>query len=242
MNGTTGATPSRAAACAKHFIGYSDPSDGHDRSPAWIPTQHLYQYFVPPWRRAIKEAGLISVMESYSETDGVPMVANSNSLNYLLRQRLNFMGVLLTDFAEILNFHSWHHVVETDAAAVAYTLSQGSIDMSMIAWDASSFSMCVLQGLKSKAYTEGRICESARRVLQLKQDLLMFDEVLTMEDPNLALVGTDEALALDMVRQSIILTKNVDKLLPLQSNSTQLKILITGPIYRAGTDEYSSAA
>lgn len=73
--------PHRAAACAKHFVGYSYPHNGHDRSPSWIPTRHLYQYFVPPWKKVLGPptshrdySKAMTVMESYTETDGVPNV------------------------------------------------------------------------------------------------------------------------------------------------------------------------
>jgi beta-glucosidase len=71
-----------------------DPHNGHDRAPSWIPTRHLYQYFVPPWKTAIETAKPLTVMESYSETDGVPNVANRDTTQYLLRQRLGFDGVV----------------------------------------------------------------------------------------------------------------------------------------------------
>jgi len=232
------AIPSRAAACAKHFVGYSQPENGHDRSPAWIPTRHLYQYFVPPWTKVIAGGNVMTVMESYSETDGVPMASNPEALNYLLRQRLDFDRVLVTDFAEMRHLASWHHVAENDTMAVQHSLRETSIDMSMIPYEAELFREGVLEGIKSQAIPADRIHDSAKRVLQLKQQLFMFDEKLTMDDPNLDLVGSDEALGLDMAQQSIVLTKNDNSLLPLDGNKS-LKIHITGPtsdsrVYQSG--------
>jgi len=229
------AIPSRAAACAKHFIGYSAPRTGHDRSPAWVPKRHLYQYFVPPWKKAIAEGGVMSVMESYSEIDGVPMAANPEALNYLLRQRLEFDGLLVTDFQEIEHLQSWHRVTPN---ATLHALSETSIDMSMIPLDAAAFRESVLRALADQAFPADRIHESAKRVLQLKQKLYMFDEQLSLEDPNLELVGGDEQLALRMVRESIVLTKNKDDVLPL-SSSPALNIHVTGPtsnsrVYQSG--------
>ena len=63
----TSVVPNRAAACGKHFIGYPFPRTGHDRSPSWIPTRHLYQYFVLPWQHVLKETNLQTIMESYSK-------------------------------------------------------------------------------------------------------------------------------------------------------------------------------
>ena len=236
------ALPSRAAACAKHFVGYSMPRTGHDRSPAWIPTRHLYQYFVPPWKMAVQEAGVLSVMESYSETDGVPMASNPATLNYLLRQRLDFQGVLLTDYEEIRNLHNWHHVAINDSEATIHALRETSIDMSMIPWDAEGFREGIQSGMQAGAFAQDRIRQSAKRVLQLKQALFMFDEKLTMEDPNLDLVGGDEELGLDMVRQSIVLAKNENHILPL-SSSLRLRVHVTGPtansrVYQSGGWSY----
>lgn len=225
----SGSIPSKAAACAKHFIGYSMPRTGHDRSPSWIPVRHLYQYFVPPWKKVLTgDAAAMTVMEDYTETDGVPMVANQEALNYLLRQRLGFSGVLVTDYAEILNLHSWHHTAATDEAAVVQALQEGSVDMSMIPFNVDSFSTGIANGIQTQQLSVERIKTSAERVLKLKQDLLMFEETITIVEPNLDLVGTDEKAVLPMVQDSLILAKNFNTMLPLDT-SKPLKIHVTGP-------------
>jgi len=231
-----GGIPSKAAACAKHFVGYSAPHNGHDRSPAWIPTRHLYQYFVPPWQAAIQEQ-VLTVMESYSETDGVPNVANPNTLRYLLRQRLGFQGVLVTDYQEILNLKNWHHISRNEQDAVVHSLREGSVDMSMIPHDEVSFHDSVSDGVANGMLVEERINESAERVLKLKSTLNMFHEELVLEDVNLDKIGQDEESGLDMARQSIVLVKN-NGALPLNASPAK-KILVTGPssnslVYQSG--------
>jgi beta-glucosidase len=126
------AVPRKSAACAKHFIGYSSPRTGHDRSPSWLPVRHLYQYFVPPWRSAIQDSNVMTVMESYSEYDGVPNVVNRESLRHLLREQLGFNGVLVTDYHEIENLIEFHHIAENNDEAISLALSSGSVDISMI--------------------------------------------------------------------------------------------------------------
>ena len=71
-NGYSG-VPTRSAACMKHFIGYSDPYNGHDRSPVMLPDRILREIYIPPFQAAV-EAGVLSAMESYQEVGGVPMV------------------------------------------------------------------------------------------------------------------------------------------------------------------------
>ena len=229
------AIPSRAAACAKHFVGYSMPLDGHDRSPAWIPTRHLYQYFVPPWKHAIAQ-NVMTVMESYSETDGVPNVANRETLQYLLRQRLNFNGVLVTDYEEMQNLHNWHSVANNDSTAVQTSLREGTVDMSMIPWDADGYRGAIVSGVKQHLVSTERLDTSVARVLKLKEDLnMMAETVLPTGDPNIERVGTDKIVGLDMARESIVLTKNegllpYPKLISSSSGTTRRpKVLVTGP-------------
>ena len=79
--------PQAAAACAKHYIGYSDSENGHDRAPTNIPDRHLLQYFVPPFAAAF-EAGAKTVMNAYTEINGEPMASSAKYLKELLRDEL----------------------------------------------------------------------------------------------------------------------------------------------------------
>jgi len=223
---TGGGVPAQAAACAKHFIGYSMPHNGHDRTPSWIPNRHLYQYFVPPWREALREAK--TVMEAYTDFDGVPNVANFQTLEILLRERLEFNGVVVTDYQEILNLKNWHHIVDSNEGAIIYALQEGSIDMSMIPWDADEYREAIQKGINEKTLNMARIDQSVQRVLLLKQGLGMEEETLTMNDPNIAKIGSenDRKQALDMAYQSIIMVENKNKVLPMLGSK---RVHVTGP-------------
>jgi beta-glucosidase len=288
--------PSRAAACAKHWIGYSIPHNGHDRAPSWIPTRHLYQYFVPPWNKVFDNddneslSKVLTVMESYTEIDGVPNVANRETLDYLLRRRMKFDGVLVTDFNEINNLANFHGVTQNSTTAVVQALQEGTVDMSMIPWNADDYRDAIEQHLvvetkdtdpndvasattttmggttsstvqhdkddetaeEKKQNTKRdqswisieRINTSVERVLQLKMDLNMFDENITMTNGGDG--GSDVkqqqpspqavADALTMTHQTIILAKN-DVLpngqtvlpIPTYKRTTKMKVLVVGP-------------
>lgn len=58
FNSTTAYVPTGAAACAKHFIGYSAPRSGHDRTPVYLPMRELQQYYLPPWKAAMEAGNL----------------------------------------------------------------------------------------------------------------------------------------------------------------------------------------
>lgn len=175
----------------------------------------------------------MTIMESYVEYQGVPNVANPEALVYLLRNRLGFKGMLVTDYREIKNLEEWHHVAKDYQDAVQKTLSQGTVDMNMVPADFDEFQEGVIKGVSSHILTEDRITVSADRILKLKHDLGMYDEPLSMEDDNLPLVGTDEDDVYETVVQSIILTKNENSTLPLihqgRSAEHHFKVLITGP-------------
>lgn len=226
---STTEVPSRAAACAKHFIGYTLPHHGHDRAPSWIPKRHLYQYFVPPWRKVAGE--VLTVMEDYTETNGVPTVANREALQTLLRFQLGFNdGMVVTDYAEIWNLVDWHHTASSRVDAVAQSIQSG-VDMSMIPMEPESFVSAIKEAISAGTLSDNQIRQAARRVLHVKEKLHMLDdEVLTMENGKdaIAKVGGDREEALNMARQSVVLVKNENDVLPL-SPAENLKVLITGP-------------
>ncbi len=237
-------------------------------SPSWIPRRHLYQYFVRPWRNVLSSSATdnggatersediaLTVMESYTETEGVPMVADAQSLHKLLRQKLGFDGVLVTDYQEIENLVSWHKAAENLSEAVKLALSDGTVDLSMIPWDLNGWVNNVLRSMSIDPTREDssprtaernkfapypqypnrveidRIDESVERILNLKEKLNMFSEIVVEDDKLLDEVGTDDdrMVALDIARQSITLVKNNDQTLPIDTKKTNLKIHVTGP-------------
>lgn len=225
------AVPRKSAACAKHFVGYSSPRTGHDRSPSWLPVRHLYQYFVPPWRHVIRESKVMTVMESYSEYDGVPNVANRDSLRHLLREQLGFQGVLVTDYHEIENLMEFHHTVESNDEAISSSLSNGSVDISMIPFNLDGWVEGASNFVKMDLSNHmDRIDESVRRILNLKTELGLFEETFTTSDVNLQKIGSedDHLNAARIARESIVLAKNHGDVLPLSLSET-LNVHITGP-------------
>ena len=222
--------PSRAAACGKHWIGYSMPHNGHDRAPSWIPTRHLHQYFLLPWKKVIDQVD--TIMESYTEVDGVPNVANRETLTRLLRHELKFDGMLVTDYHEIFNLLEWHRTAKDQTDALRQTLEEGSVDMSMIANEPDDYFKSMDRLANSTQSLHARVKESARRVLQLKKDLRMFDErvekMKAYTEDDHAPTQSELDAALDMTHQTIVMVKNDNQALPLDQNAP-LKLLVTGP-------------
>jgi beta-glucosidase len=222
--------PSVAAACMKHFIAYSDPVDGHDRSPVLLADRVMQQLYRPAFQAAI-DAGVLTAMESYNEEGGVPMASSSQYLKRLLRSpiEMNFTGMMVTDYREIENLNDWHHVAASVKEAVQLAMDDTSIDMSMIPLDASFYDDLVAL-VASGAVPISRIDESVRRILVLKDKLGLFnDPVPPLDDPLLKTVGSDGdwELSLNVSRDTLTLLKNSGGALPL--NAKQDHVLVTGP-------------
>ena len=135
--GGEGEIPARAAACMKHFVAYSAPRNGHDREGAWLSRRELEQTYLPPFQAAV-DAGVQSAMESYQEVNGEPVVGSAALLQGLLRERLGFEGLLVTDWHEVGNLHDFHRVARSPEEAVLLAIGgSSSLDMSMVPTDES---------------------------------------------------------------------------------------------------------
>ncbi|KAF9345441.1 hypothetical protein BGX34_004760, partial [Mortierella sp. NVP85] len=215
----------RVAACMKHFIGYSASRNGQDKSSAWIPDNYLLDYFVPPFQAA-NNSGVATVMETYIDVNGQPVVGSHFYLTELLRNRIGFKGMLVTDWGEVDRLYTEHKSAPTLIDAALLTLKQTSVDMVMVP-ESELFSMNAVTLVHENKLQRERLVESAARVLQLKKDLGLFDQPFS-DTKLLRYVGSqqDIEVAKNAVRESITLLKNQNDVLPLKESK---KIVVTGP-------------
>ncbi len=129
----------------------------------------MYEYFVPPFQAAV-DAGIATGMESYGDINGDAMASSKRYLNDLLRDEMKFEGMLVTDWNEINNLHTFHKVADSLKDAVRIAMLQTSIDMSMVPYDAS-FADYLWELVEEGAVPEGRVDASAARILQTKKRL-----------------------------------------------------------------------
>ncbi len=215
--------PYKVAACAKHFVGYSDPKSGWDRSPAEIPDQLLYEFFIPPFKEAI-DAGVKTIMVNSGEINGIPVHANPELLTRLLREKLGFKGVVVTDWMDIIALEKMHFVAENEKEATLLAINAG-IDISMIPLT-TDFNRYVKELVEEKRITEARIDESVRRILRLKYELGLFENHLP-DSGRLSRIGEEKSaeMAREAARESIVLIRNENETLPLKKPR---KIVVTG--------------
>ena len=215
------------ASCMKHFVGYSDPANGKDRTPAYIPDIELWDHYIPQFKAAI-EAGSSTIMINSASLNGIPVHANKYLLTDVLRKQLGFKGLILSDWEDVIRLHTRHNIAETPEEAVRLAIEAG-LDMSMVPND-FSFAEILVKLVKNGTVKEKRIDQSVEIILTLKHRLGLFDNAYT--EPA-ALVNFSKPeykkIALDAAVDSITLLKNTDNLLPLPSKS---KVLLAGPAVR----------
>ncbi|MCK9413745.1 MAG: glycoside hydrolase family 3 C-terminal domain-containing protein [Prolixibacteraceae bacterium] len=218
-------SPYKVAACIKHFIGYSDPRSGWDRSPVIISDQELYEYYVPSFMACI-DAGAKIIEANSGEVNGIPVHASHRLLTTLLRDELGFKGLLNSDYEDIRKLATYHHVAPNEKEA-AYLGVMAGLDLVLTPFD-MNFADDVIALVKEGRISEERINLSVARVLRLKFELGLFEHPYPRNDRFDRLArpeSTEKALA--AAREAIVLLKNDNNLLPLHQQSSK-RILVTG--------------
>jgi beta-glucosidase len=224
LEGTDVASQDRVASSLKHYMGYSFPLTGRDRTPAWIPENYLREYFLPTFDAAVK-AGARTVMVNSGEINGVPGHINHHLLTGILRDELGFKGFVVTDWEDIKKLVTIWRVAANEKEATRMAVMAGN-DMSMVPLD-YSFADHLIALVKEGSVPQSRIDEAVRRILRVKFELGLFEK--PGPDPALkSRVGLPESrlAALQAARESMTLLKNTNDLLPLAKNR---KVLVTGP-------------
>ena len=217
-------SPTHVSSSLKHYIGYSYPTTGGDRSPALIPESTLREYFLPTFAAAI-QAGAHTVMVNSAEVNGIPGHVNGYLLKTVLRDELGFQGVVVSDWQDIERLVTAHHIVATEKEATRLAILAG-IDMSMVPLD-YRFSDLLLQLVQEGQVPEARINEAVRRILTLKYQLGLFSDPLRGSEASTKLATPESRQAsLTAAQESITLLKNENRTLPLAKSA---RVLVTGP-------------
>lgn len=214
---------SQAAVCLKHYIGYSYPFNGRDRTASWIPESLLRETFLPSFAKGV-QMGAQTVMINSGDVNGIPGHANYRYLTEILKGELKFEGFTVSDWEDIIRLHTRDKVASTPEEAVRIAVMAG-VDMSMVPLDYSFFNHCVSLSLKDEKFSN-RVDDAVTRILSVKKKLGLFEDPFPhVEDSDIYNDKNSEKLSLDAAQESIILAKNENNILPLKKTSN---ILIAG--------------
>jgi beta-glucosidase len=216
--------PNRIAACLKHYLGYSFPLTGMDRTQAWIPERQLREYFLPPFKAGV-DAGVLTVMVNSGEINGIPAHANKYLLTDVLKEELGFEGLVVTDWQDIHYLHERHLVSKDYKESIKMAINAG-IDMSMVPFDLK-FPTLLVELVREGEVSMSRIDDAVRRVLRVKKQIGLFDQkIFEPNDHPLFSSEEHQQLALKGAQESIVLAKNDNNILPIPKSAT---LLVTGP-------------
>jgi len=209
----------------KHYMAYSDPKSGHDRTDAWIPEHYLREYHLPSFAAGVK-AGARTVMVNSALVNGIPGHINKHILTDILKNELKFTGFVVTDWQDIENIYRRDKVAKTMKEAVMLAINAG-IDMSMIPYNYKEFCTDLIALVKEGKVSMSRIDDAVRRILRVKYEIDLFDTPTTSLNnyPKFASAEFQRA-AYNTAAESITLLKNANGVLPLNKN---VKVLVTGP-------------
>src|SRR5215467_155974 len=224
LEGADVSSQTQVASSLKHYMGYSFPLTGRDRTPAWIPENYLREYFLPTFDAAVK-AGARTIMVNSAEINGLPGHVNKHVLTDILRTELGFKGFVVSDWEDIKKLVTTWRIAATEKEATRLAVMAG-IDMSMVPND-YSFADDLIALVKEGAVPQSRIDEAVRRILLVKFGLGLFEK--PMPDASLkSKFGLPEYrdVSLQAARESVTLLKNTNNILPLAKTA---KVLVTGP-------------
>lgn len=211
-------------ACAKHLIAGSQSVNGINSAPTDVSKRTLYEVFLPPYKRAIQEANVFSVMAAHNEVNGIPAHMDKAMMNDLLREKWGFEGFYVSDWNDVSRISTLHNVAETFREASKLAVSAG-LDMHM---HGPKFFDHVVEGVQKGTIPTERVDQACRAILEAKFRLGLFENPMVDESEISSSIFTKEhqETALQQAREAMTLLKN-DNLLPLKGSGK--KIFITGP-------------
>jgi beta-xylosidase len=217
----------------KHFVGYSASRAGRNLAPVSAGPREIADVFLPPFEMALR-AGARSVMNSYTDIDGVPAAGDPALLTSLLRETYGFTGTVVADYFSIAFLQTLHGVAGSPAEAAARALEAG-IDVELPT--VSCYGRPLVEAVRGGAVDEGLVDRALRRVLLQKCELGLLDPDWSPDSPAVVdgevTLDSDEsrAVAGELARRSVVLLAN-DGTLPLRAGA---RLAVVGP--RADTAE-----
>lgn len=223
----------QVAATGKHFIAYSNNKGAREgmarvdpqMSPREVEMVHVY-----PFKRVIQEAGMLGVMSSYNDYDGFPIQSSYYWLTTRLRGEMGFRGYVVSDSDAVEYLYTKHGTAKDMKEAVRQSVEAG-LNVRCTFRSPDSFVLPLRELIAEGGINKKVVDDRVRDILRVKFLIGLFDEPYQRD-----LKGADngvehpkhEAIALQASRESIVLLKNTNELLPL--NKQQLKrVAVCGP-------------
>ena len=223
----------QVAATGKHFAAYSNNKgarEGMARVDPQMSPREVENIHISPFKRVIREAGMLGVMSSYNDYDGIPVQGSYYWLTTRLRGEMGFRGYVVSDSDAVEYLYTKHGTAKDMKEAVRQSVEAG-LNVRCTFRSPDPFVLPLRELVKEGGLSEEVINDRVRDILRVKFLIGLFDAPYQTD-----LAGADrevekeenEAIALQASHESVVLLKNADELLPLDINSTK-KIAVCGP-------------
>lgn len=206
-------------ATLKHFVGYSGSRAGRNHAPVSAGPRELADVYLPPFEMAVRDGGARSVMNAYTEVDGVPVASSPELLTDLLRGTWGFDGVVVADYFAVAFLEVMHRVAADRGEAAALALEAG-IDVELPTGDA--YVGPLAERVRSGALDEAWVDRAVLRLLNQKEELGLLDPGAYADEPPTAVdldTPQQRATARRLAQESLVLLAN-DGVLPLVRQAT----------------------
>ena len=231
LQGNDLSIPGNIAACAKHFAGYGASESGRDYNTTNIPENELRNVHLPPFKAAV-DAGVASIMVSFSDLNGIPASANEFLLKQILRTEWHYDGFVVSDWESIKQL-SVHGLTQNDKES-AFDAANVGLDMEMAS---STYADHLPDLIKENKISLKQIDAMVAGILKVKFRLGLFNNPYTNPIDFPAMINPDHLKSAKAAAiQSAVLLKNKNNILPLQKDKLQ-SIAVIGPLADDGYEQ-----
>ena len=222
------------ASTLKHFAVYSVPKGGRDgnaRTDPHVAPREMQQVYLYPFRRVIQEAKPLGVMSSYNDWDGMPITGSYYFLTQLLRQQFGFNGYVVSDSRAVEFLYEKHHVAEDFKESTRQAVEAG-LNVWTNFYSPEKYITNVRELVNEGKLSIDIVNKRVKDVLYVKFILGLFDNPFVKDtklSDKIVHTSKDDSLSLELNRQSLVLLRNKNNLLPLDLSKIK-NILVTGPL------------
>lgn len=216
--------PGTIAACAKHFAGYGASEAGRDYNTTNIPENELRNVHLPPFKAAV-DAGVTTLMTSFSDLNGVPASGNRFLMQDVLRDEWGFDGIVVSDWDSIDQLTD--HGFAADFRDAARKAVAAGVNMEMVS---RTYADHLVQLVEEGEIDVERVDRLVGEILRIKLRLGLFENPYT-EPGVFPEAGNDDHLAVarEAALQSLVLLQNEGNVLPLDVSRLD-SIAVIGPL------------
>jgi len=219
----------RASCGPKHFFANNNEKD-RDSCSCSIPPRCLHEYYLAPFKAAIQKAKAVSLMTSYNEVNGIPMMLHP-ILSNIVKNQWGLEGHIVTDGGDFLQTVSTHHYFDSHVETLAAALKNGADTMTD---NPSEIIKAVMEALKMNLLDEDELNKHLERILTIRFRLGLFDPpgLCPYDEIGEAdlMKGEYRSVSREAVRKSAVLLKNDGNLLPLRPGAVEGSIAVMGPL------------